>query len=154
MCLFFSRKETTCIQTDSRIRRTFSRPNYQHSWIYELVKSCGNSPIILTKQETFSLHFGRNINECHAMKKFRLEAVSRKMGTTVIGSLFNGNATLRHFVIQVTLSNFKVNYMTKKYIEPQTICIYPPYGRHINNSWTSASGQSKCRDPHRKWIHR
>ena len=48
------------------------------------------------------------------MKKFRLEAVSRKMGTTVIGSLFNGNATLRHFVIQVTLSNFKVNYMTKK----------------------------------------
>lgn len=123
---FFSRKETTCIQTDSRIRRTFSRPNYQHSWIYELVKSCGNSPIILTKQETFSLHFGRNINECHAMKKFRLEAVSRKMGTTVIGSLFNGNATLRHFVIQVTLSNFKVNYITKKYIEPQTICIYPP----------------------------
>lgn len=163
MPFFFSRKETTYIQTDSRIRRTFSRPNYQHSWIYELVKSCGNSPIILTKQETFSLHFGRNINECRAMKKFRLEAVSRKMGTTVIGSLFNGNATLRHFVIQVTLSNFKVNYITKKYIEPQTICIYPLYwldliasiyGRHINNSWTSASGQSKCRDPHRKWIHR
>ena len=60
------------------------------------------------------------------MRKFRLEAVNRKMGTTVIGSLFNGNATLRHFVIQVTLSNFKVNRITKKYIEPQTIFIYPP----------------------------
>ena len=60
------------------------------------------------------------------MRKFRLEAVSRKMGTTVIGSLFNANVTLRHFVIQVTLSNFKVNYITKKYIGPQNICIYPP----------------------------
>ena len=60
------------------------------------------------------------------MKKFRLEAVSRKMGTTVIGSLFNGNVTLRHFVVQVTLSNFKVNYIRKNYIEPQNICIYLP----------------------------
>ena len=60
------------------------------------------------------------------MRKFRLEAVSRKMGTTVIGSLFNGNVTLRHFVVQVTLSNFKVNYIRKNYIEPQNICIHLP----------------------------
>lgn len=60
------------------------------------------------------------------MRKFRLEAVSREMGTTVIGSLFNGNVTLRHFVVQVTLSNFKVNYIRKNYIEPQNICIYLP----------------------------